>query len=24
MFKVAVDTAYLPNLPGEDAIYRPR
>jgi ABC-type nitrate/sulfonate/bicarbonate transport system substrate-binding protein len=24
MFKVAVDTAYLPNLPNEDAIYRPQ
>jgi len=24
MFKVAVDAAYLPNLPSEDAIYRPQ
>lgn len=24
MFKVAVDTGYLPNLPGEDAIYKPQ
>ena len=23
MFKVAVDTGYLPQLPGEDAIYKP-
>ena len=24
MFKVAVDTGYLPKLPGEDAIYKPQ
>ena len=24
MFKVAVDSGYLPSLPGEEAIYRPQ
>ena len=24
MFKVAVDTEYLPKLPGEDAIFKPQ
>ena len=24
MFKVAVDTGYLPKLPGEDSIYQPQ